>query len=176
MAFPTMSTAGSGNSIPPSRSKLPERMFSRFSAHWHSDPKPCVDSPMRPYAAAPSAAANSRVILRISSAGTPDASAAYSGVMSATASRTDSMPRTYAGGSAKPSSSRTCTIARSTTASVAGRTKWCSSATFAVSVRRGSKTTIFPPRFFSSRRRLGKSGTVISDPLEAIGLAPKTRK
>ena len=86
------------------------------------------------------------------------------------------MPSTYAGGSVRPSSKSTCSIASSTTASVAGRTKWCSSATLAVSVRRGSKTTIRPPRFFSSRSRFGKSGTVISEPLEAIGLAPKTRK
>ena len=57
-----------------------------------------------------------------------------------------------------------------------GRTKWCSVATFAVSVRRGSRTTIRPPRALRSRSRCGKSGTVISEPLEAIGLAPKTRK
>ena len=57
-----------------------------------------------------------------------------------------------------------------------GRTKWCSSATFAVSVRRGSSTTIRPPRAVSSRTRRGKSGTVINDPLDAIGLAPTTRK
>ncbi len=89
-----MSTAGSGKSTPPSRSKLPVRMFRHWIAHWQMDPKPWVDSPIRPYAAALSAAANSRVIRRISSAGTPDASAAYSGVMSVTASRTDSMPAT----------------------------------------------------------------------------------
>ena len=54
--------------------------------------------------------------------------------------------------------------------------KWCSEATFAVSVRRGSKTTIRPSRCLSARSRFGKSGTVISEPLDAIGLAPKTRK
>ncbi len=151
-------------------------MFRHWIAHWQIEPKPWVDSPSRPYAAAPSAAANSRVIRLITSAGTPEAASAYSGVKSATASRTDSVPRTYDGGVVRPSSKSTCTIASSTTASVAGRTKWCSSATFAVSVRRGSKTTILPPRFFRSRSRLGKSGTVISEPLEAIGLAPKTRK
>ena len=37
-------------------------------------------------------------------------------------------------------------------------------------------TTIRPPRFFRARSRAGKSGTVIRLPLEAIGLAPKTRK
>ena len=151
-------------------------MFRHWIAHWQIEPKPCVDSPIRPYAAAPSAAANSRVIRRISSAGTPEAASAYSGVASATAIRTDSTPSTYAGGAVSPSSKSTCSIASRTTASVAGRTKWCSSATFAVSVRRGSNTIIRPPRFFSSRTRLGKSGTVISEPFEAIGLAPKTRK
>ena len=55
-------------------------------------------------------------------------------------------------------------------ASDPGRTKWCSSATLAVSVRRGSMTTSRPPRRLSSRRRLGKSGTVISEPFDAIGL------
>ena len=77
---------------------------------------------------------------------------------------------------ANPSASTTLTIASSTSASLPGRMKWCSVATLAVSVRRGSKTTICPPRALSSRSRLGKSGTVISEPLEAIGLAPKTRK
>ena len=57
-------------------------------------------------------------------------------------------------------------------ASEPGRTKWCSSATLAVSVRRGSMTTKRPPREASSRRRWGKSGTVHSDPFDAIGLWP----
>ena len=47
-------------------------MFRHWIAHWQIEPNPWVDSPIRPYAAAPSAAANSRVIRRISSAGTPD--------------------------------------------------------------------------------------------------------
>ena len=94
IALPTMSIAGSVNSTPPSRSKLPVRMFRHWIAHWQIEPKPWVDRPIRPYAAAPSAAANSRVIRRIVSAGTPEAYSAYSGVKSATASRTDSMPST----------------------------------------------------------------------------------
>ena len=49
-------------------------------------------------------------------------------------------------------------------------------ATLAVSVRRGSNSTSFPPRALSSRTRFGKSGTVISEPLDAIGLAPNIRK
>ena len=67
-------------------------------------------------------------------------------------------------------------MASSTAASEPGRTKWCSVATFAVSVRRGSNTTSRPPRALRSRTRCGKSGTVISEPLEAIGLAPNIRK
>ena len=101
---------------------------------------------------------------------------ACSGVKSRTASRTRSTPSTYAAGRISCSSSRTWSIASSTTASVPGRTKTCSSATRAVSVRRGSTTTIRPPRALRSRSRCGKSGTVISEPLDAIGLAPKTRK
>jgi hypothetical protein len=49
-------------------------------------------------------------------------------------------------------------------------------AILAVSVRRGSSTTIRPPRSLIAFARLGKSGVVISEPLEAIGLAPNTRK
>ena len=67
-------------------------------------------------------------------------------------------------------------MASTTTASEPGRTKKCSSAAFAVSVRRGSTTTIRPPRALRARSRFGKSGTVISEPFEAIGLAPNTRK
>ena len=87
-------------------------------------------------------------------------------------------PSTYdaTAGTSSPSAIRTCSIASSTKASEPGRTKWCSSATLAVSVRRGSSTTILPSRARRSRTRFGKSGTVISEPLEAIGLAPMTRK
>ena len=46
----------------------------------------------------------------------------------------------------------------------------------AVSVRRGSSTTIRPPRCLIALARFGKSGAVISEPLEAIGLAPSTRR
>ena len=54
-------------------------------AHWQIVPNPWVDTPIRPYAAAPSAAANSRASRRISSAGMPLAASAASGVNSATA-------------------------------------------------------------------------------------------
>ena len=106
----------------------------------------------------------------------PLAAAARSGVNGRTAVRTASSPSTYDGGVVRPSSKSTCSIASSTKASVPGRTKWCSCAAWAVSVRRGSTTTIRPPRALSSRSRAGKSGTVIRLPLEAIGFAPNTRK
>ena len=172
----TTSIAGSGSSTPPSRSKFPVSRFSSWIAHWATEPNPCVDTPIRPYAAAESAAAKSRVSCRIVSAPTPLACSARSGVKGATRSRTSSTWSTYAGGEVSPSSNSTCSIASSTAASEPGRTKWCSVATFAVSVRRGSSTTIRPPRALRSRSRCGKSGAVISEPLEAMGLAPRTRK
>jgi hypothetical protein len=54
--------------------------------------------------------------------------------------------------------------------------KWCSSATSAVSVRRGSSTTSLPPRARSRRRRPPMSGAVIALPFETSGLAPSIRK
>ena len=45
---PTVSTAGSGKSTPPSRSKLPVSRLRTWMAHWQTDPKPCVDTPIRP--------------------------------------------------------------------------------------------------------------------------------
>src|SRR4051794_15020324 len=50
----------------------------------------------------------------------------------------------------------------------------CSSARRAVPERRGSTTTTRPPRCWMPRRRPRASGAVISDPLEATGLAPRT--
>jgi len=59
---------------------------------------------------------------------------------------------------------------------VPGRMKWCSSASCAVRVRRGSTTTIFPPRPRRARSRPRMSGAVIRLPLEASGLAPRVRR
>jgi hypothetical protein len=50
-----------------------------------------------------------------------------------------------------------------------GRMKWCSLASFAVSVRRGSTTTIFPPRAITRFKRPGASGIVIRLPCEIAG-------
>ena len=48
MPRPTMSTAGSVNSTPPSRSKLPVSRLRQVIAHWQTEPKPWVDRPIRP--------------------------------------------------------------------------------------------------------------------------------
>lgn len=53
-----------------------------------------------------------------------------------------------------------------------GRMKTCSSARFAVRVRRGSTTTSLPPRPRSALSRPGKSGAVQSEPFDSSGLAP----
>jgi len=145
-------------------------------AHWLIEPKPVVETPRRPYAAAPSASTNSWTIRMMSAAGTPLTCSASSGVKSSTSSRMRSRWSTYDGGSAKSSANMVCTIDSSTTTSEPGRTKWCSVAIFAVSVCRGSKTTICPPRSLMPWARWGKSGVVISEPFEAIGFAPNTRK
>ena len=60
----------------------------------------------------------------------------------------------------------------SSSASVAGRMATWRSAISAVSLRRGSTTTSFPPRSRSRRARPRKSGTVKRLPFETIGLAP----
>ncbi len=48
MPRPTTSMAGLVNIAPPSRSRLPVRMLSRLTAHWHTEPNSCVDTPTRP--------------------------------------------------------------------------------------------------------------------------------
>ena len=76
-------------------------------------------------------------------------------------------------GSARPSSSSTLAIANSSSASVPGRMKWCSEASRAVRLRRGSMTTTLPPRSRIARIRPRMSGAVSSEPLETSGLAPR---
>ena len=152
-------------------------MFRHWIAHWQIEPKPWVDSPIRPYAAAPSAAANSRVIRRISSAGTPETASAYSGVKSATASRTDSSPRTYAGGSVELLGEQRVhhrqqhggVGARPDEVVLVGDLG-------GLGAPRVEDDHLAAARLAARAAAAGKSGTVISEPLEAIGLAPKTRK
>ncbi len=54
-----------------------------------------------------------------------------------------------------------------------GRMKWCSEASLAVRLRRGSTTTTLPPRSWIARMRPRMSGAVSSEPLETSGLAPR---
>ena len=143
---PTASTAGRVSITPPGRSRLPVTRLSSWTAQVATSPNSCVETPTRPYTAADLAPASSRASRRTSSAAMPDAASARSGVNGSTAARTASSPSTYAGGVVSPSANSTCSMASSTNASVPGRTKWCSCAALAVSVRRGSTTTIRPPR------------------------------
>ncbi len=172
--WPTMSIAGEVNIGPPGASRWPVRMLSAWIAHEQTRPKGWVVRPIRPYAAPAFALARSLASLTIVASSMPLTDAAHSAVKGSTAARTWSTPSTYAAGLVSPSAKSVLTIASSTAASVPGRTKWCSSATLAVSVRRGSMTTRRPPRFCRARRRWGKSGTVQRLPLDAIGLPPKT--
>ena len=84
---------------------------------------------------------------------------------------------TYAGsGGRAPRRTATWSIASSTTASVPGRTKWCSVGDLGGLGAARVEDDHPAAALLQSRSRFGKSGTVISEPLEAIGLAPKTRK
>ena len=68
-------------------------------AHWLREPKPVVETPIRPYAAAPPVAQSSRASRWIVAAGTPltrSASSGVNGVDERAAAR--STPSTYAGG------------------------------------------------------------------------------
>ena len=51
--------------------------------------------------------------------------------------------------------------------------KWCSEASLAVRLRRGSTTTTLPPRSRIARIRPRMSGAVSSEPFETSGLAPR---
>ena len=77
----------------------------------------------------------------------------------------------YAAMRGGPIRSSACRKATRNQASLAGRMKWCSLASAAVSVRRGSSSTTLPRSTIAFSRR-GTPGAVIRLPLEATGLAP----
>ena len=79
-------------------------------------------------------------------------------------------------GSSSPSSTIVHAIAASSSASVPGRMKWCSSASSAVRVRRGSTTTTLPPRSRIARRRPRMFGAVSRLPFETSGFAPSSSR
>ena len=112
---------------------------------------------------------------RISAAAMPQCAATASGANSFASVRTASRFSTSsraAPSSTSSSSNKVCTSASRNAASLPGRMKWCSLAIFAVSVRRGSITTILPPRSSTARSRFGASGMVMRLPCEIIGFAP----
>ena len=89
----------------------------------------------------------------------PVAPATASGVKSFASVRSASVPRTSGSSrprATSPSSNSTCTSANRKKASPPGLMKTCSSAISAVSLRRGSTTTIRPPRSRIRRRRPGR--------------------
>ena len=78
--------------------------------------------------------------------------------------------------SSRPSSTIVHAIAASSSASVPGRMKWCSDASSAVRVRRGSTTTTLPPRSRIARSRPRMFGAVRRLPFETSGLAPSSSR
>jgi hypothetical protein len=172
-------TAARANITPPSRSRFPVSTFSTSTSHEASVPNSCVQVPTRPYTAARGAAASSRAMRRISPAGMPHAPAARSGGNPRTSSATWSRPFRCSAtgpGSASSSSTSVHAIAASSAASVPGRMKWCSSASSAVRVRRGSTTTTLPPRSRMRRSRPRMSGAVSRLPFDTSGFAPRIRR
>ena len=149
-------------------------------SHAHVVPNSTVFTPIRPYTAAVFAPASSRASLTVVSAGTPVAIATALGVNGATAAANSSTPFRIdmMRGSifTKFSANITFAIAAKNKPSVPGRIDTHSSEASTVRVRRGSTTTIFPPRSRIRSIRPGKSGAVHKLPFEACGFAPNIIK
>jgi hypothetical protein len=79
-------------------------------------------------------------------------------------------------GRARSSAKIVCSSAATKSASVPGRMGWWTSATAAVSVRRGSTTMSRPPRLRSRSSRFPTLGAVITLPFDTSGLAPSTSR
>ena len=112
--------------------------------------------------------------------GTPVYAATRSGVKPASRSRTSRPALRHAGrsraSSTRPSATSVCIMASSSAASLPGRIGTHSSASRAVSVRRGSTTTMRPPRSRMARSRRRTSGAVMKLPFDTHGFAPMQRK
>jgi hypothetical protein len=78
--------------------------------------------------------------------------------------------------STRPSATSVFVIASNRAASPPGRIGTHCSASRAVSVRRGSTTTMRPPRSRMARSRRRTSGAVMKLPFDTAGLAPTQRK
>ena len=167
-----------GTSPRPARSKSPARRLRQLIAHWLTEPKPVVETPepaVRRRAVGVSH--SSRASRSIVAAGTPLTCSASAGVKSSTSAAQPLEPvdvRRWPAPGPRRGACAASRAARPRRRRVARRR--ARSAIAAVSVRRGSSTTIRPPRCLIALARFGKSGVVISEPLEAIGLAPSTRR
>ena len=168
--------AARGNMAPPSRSRLPVSTLSTSTSQLASVPNSWVQVPIRAYTAARGAPASSRAMTLICSASIPQAPATRSAVNSLRSAGSSSRPLTCSAsgpGSARSSSKSVQASAASSRASVPGRMKWCSSASSAVRVRRGSITTTLPPRSRMPRSLPRMSGAVSRLPLDTSGFAPR---
>ena len=168
------------NIEPPRLSILPEITLIASMSHALVVPNSTVFTPIRPYTAAVGAPASSRAILVMVSADTPVATATRCGANGATAASNSARPfnRDAMRGSifTNFSANITCARAAKNKPSVPGRIDTHSSAASTDLVRRGSTTTIFPPRSRMRSIRPGKSGAVHKLPLDAYGFAPSMSK
>jgi hypothetical protein len=109
----------------------------------------------------------------------PVYAATRSGAKAASQSRTCGQPSAnfaMRASSTRPSAASVCTMARRSAASLPGRIGIHSSASLAVSVRRGSTTTMRPARSRMARSRPRTSGAVMKLPFDTHGFAPMQRK
>ena len=177
---PRSSIGGVGNIAPPTAPSRPAARLSTSVAQVASVPKRLLQTPTPRVGDADGASANSCASRRIVSGATPVCAATRSGVKAASRSRTSGQPvarpRRCASSSTRPSATSACTIASRSAASPPGRIGTHSSASRAVSVRRGSTTTIRPPRARMARSRRRTSGAVMKLPFDTTGLAPMQRK
>ena len=142
--------AASGNIAPPSRSRLPVSTLSTSTSQLASVPNSWVQVPIRAYTAA---ARRGRQLARhapdlagLDAAGVGDELGREVAHHLARPRRARRGARRAGRGRPGPPRRACRPSPRAAGASVPGRMKWCSSASSAVRVRRGSTTTTLPPR------------------------------
>ena len=140
----------SGNIAPPSRSRLPVSTFSTSTSQLACVPNSCVQVPIRAYTARAlgcrQLARHPPDLARPRCRRRPPPTPAGTRAPARAPRRARSRARRARPTSSSSSSTIVHAIAASSSASVPGRMKWCSSASSAVRVRRGSTTTTLPPR------------------------------
>jgi len=159
----------------PTYDPQPGYTFNTSTSHDASVPNSWLQRPMRPYTAAVGAAAISWARRRMVAAPTRQALSTRSGVNGVASVRTSSTPFTRpsrAPRRTKSSANRTWQIASSNAASVPGWIGIHSSARAAVPVRRGSITTVLPPRARMRSISPKASGQASKLPCDACGLPP----